>query len=202
MRGKGLIGVWVVLVLLDGCATSTRLSSNAAPQPAAMPAPTAATPAASTPVQAPTQTEPPATSPNNPATHHAAAVTSPAAPSPHTVKPKTVAKPTGVAPQKPAPAATLDLASLEQRLRDTRAIGVFTKLSLKNQVDDLLDQFRAYHRGEGKASLADLRESYNQLLLKVLGLLQNSDAPLASAISSSRDAIWAILSDPNEFAKI
>lgn len=97
---------------------------------------------------------------------------------------------------------TLDLASLEQRLRDTRAIGVFTKLSLKNQVDDLLNMFRAYHRGERRTPLADLRQRYNLLLLKVLTLLQDSDAPLAAAISSSREAIWAILTDPDRFAKI
>lgn len=50
------------------------------------------------------------------------------------------APPSDVAPPQPAtPAATtLDLSSLEQRLRDTTAIGVFTKLSLKNQVDDLV----------------------------------------------------------------
>jgi hypothetical protein len=39
-------------------------------------------------------------------------------------------------------------------------------------------------------------------LLKVLTLLQDSDAPLATAISSSREAIWAILTDPDKFAKI
>ncbi|HXN10319.1 MAG TPA: hypothetical protein VN859_03695 [Steroidobacteraceae bacterium] len=96
----------------------------------------------------------------------------------------------------------LDLASLEQRLKDTRAIGVFTKLSLKNQVDDLLEQFRAYHRGERRTSLADLRQRYNLLLFKVLSLLQDSDASLATAISSSREAIWDVLADPARFAKI
>jgi hypothetical protein len=102
-----------------------------------------------------------------------------------------------------APAApTLDLAQLEQRLRDTRAIGVLTKLSLKNQVDDLLNQFRSFYRGEAKISLPDLRQRYNLLLLKVLSLLQDGDAQLAAAISSSREAIWAILADPDKFAKI
>jgi hypothetical protein len=103
---------------------------------------------------------------------------------------------------KAAEPAALDLASLEQRLRDTPAIGVFTKLSLKNQVDDLLGQFRTYYRGDSKISLADLRERYNLLLLKVLTLLQDTDASLAAAISSSREAIWAILTDPNKFAKL
>jgi len=79
---------------------------------------------------------------------------------------------------------------------------VFTKLSLKNQVDDLLGQVRAFHSGQGKAPLTQLRQQYDLLLLKVLSLLQDSDRELAAAISSSREAIWAILSDPQKFAKI
>lgn len=115
---------------------------------------------------------------------------------------KTPEKPVESMAEKPPAAATLDLASLEQRLRDTRAIGVFTKLSLKNQVDDLLGQFRAYHKKEAQISLTELRQRYNLLLMKVLTLLQDNDAPLAAAISSSREAIWLILSDPGKFAKI
>jgi hypothetical protein len=105
------------------------------------------------------------------------------------------------ASEKPS-AAALDLASLEQRLRDTHAIGVFTKLSLKNQVDDLLDEFRAFHNGQTKTSLAQLRQRYDLLLLKVLTILQDSDPPLASAISASREAIWGILTDREKFQKI
>jgi hypothetical protein len=101
-----------------------------------------------------------------------------------------------------APAATLDLADLEQRLRDTRAIGVFTKLSLKNQVDDLLGEFRALYQGPNKHPPIELRQRYDQLLLKVLSLLQDGDPPLAAAIASSRDAIWSILADPEKFSKI
>jgi hypothetical protein len=104
--------------------------------------------------------------------------------------------------EKPPALPPLDLASLEQRLRDTRALGVLTKLSLKNQVDDLLNQFRAFYRGERKTSLAELRQQYDLLLLKVLTLLQDGDAPLAMAISSSREAIWNILADPEKFAQI
>jgi len=97
---------------------------------------------------------------------------------------------------------TLNLADLEQRLRETRAIGVFTKLSLKNQVDDLLNAFRELYRGPDKHPSAELRQRYDLLLLKVLTLLQDGDPPLASAISSSREAIWSILADPDKFAKI
>jgi hypothetical protein len=103
---------------------------------------------------------------------------------------------------KPPAAPPLDLTSLEQRLRDTRAIGVFTKLSLKNQVDDLLAVFRAYHAGRSAVQLPDLRQRYDLLLLKVLSLLQNGDPPLATAVSSSREAIWGILIDPKQFARL
>jgi hypothetical protein len=106
----------------------------------------------------------------------------------------------------PAPGATsaasLDLTSLEQRLKDTKAIGVFTKLSLKNQVDDLLSQFRAFYNRKSTTSLGELRQRYDLLLLKVLSLLQDGDPPLASAISSSREAIWGMLSDPQKFARL
>ena len=47
-----------------------------------------------------------------------------------------------------------------------------------------------------------MRQSYDLLLLKVLSLLQDKDATLASAISASREAIWAILIDPRKFAAI
>ena len=102
----------------------------------------------------------------------------------------------------PSSAPSLDLAALEQRLRDTRAIGVFTKLSLKNQVDDLLGEFRSFHRGAHAVTLSQLRQQYDLLLLKVLSLLQDGDPPLAAAISSSREAIWRILVDPQQFEKL
>ena len=103
---------------------------------------------------------------------------------------------------KPPVPPPLDLSGLEQRLRDTSAIGVFTKLSLKNQVDDLLAQFRGFYKGQAKVPLAQLRQRYELLLLKVVSLIQDADQQLASAIDSSREAIWDILADPEKFAKI
>lgn len=98
--------------------------------------------------------------------------------------------------------AALDMAALEKRLRDTKAIGVFTKITLKNQVDDLLNQFRAFYQGRAKTTLAELRQAYDRLLLKVLSLLQDGDQALASEIVASRDAIWGILADPVKFASL
>jgi hypothetical protein len=106
------------------------------------------------------------------------------------------------APERTDTTPTLDLAALEKRLRDTSAIGLFTKLSLKNQVDDLLQQFRGYHNKQSTTPLNELRQRYESLLNKVLGLLQSGDPDLAKAIAASREAIWGILIDPQKFAAI
>ena len=79
---------------------------------------------------------------------------------------------------------------------------MFTKLSLKNQVDDLLAQFRAFYAGQAGLTLAGLRRTYELLLMKVVTLLQDDDPGLASAVAASREAIWAILSDRNRFNKL
>jgi len=114
--------------------------------------------------------------------------------------PKKKSTASNVAKKKALP--TLDLKSLEQRLTDTNAIGVLTKIALKNQVDDLLDQFRAFYQGTLKTTLAELRRPYDLLVLKVLALLQDSDPSLASAIVASREAIWGILADRAKFATV
>jgi len=93
----------------------------------------------------------------------------------------------------------LDVAALKARLRDTNAIGIFTKLALKNQVDDLLQRFRAHYGSGQKTGVAALRQPYDMLVLKVLALLQDSDPSLARTISGSREAIWGILADPVKF---
>jgi hypothetical protein len=192
-----------------------------APQPSAQPVPFRPVPSDTPTVQTspPANANPPPTtnSAPPPPTKPVAAAPKPVKPSPSPVatpasKPAvTPAAPTAApAPTAAAPApaaavqkaASLDLNSLEQRLKDTRAIGVFTKLSLKNQVDDLLGDLRDFHKGSSKTSQSVLRQKYDLLIIKVLSLLQDGDPPLASAIASSREALWQILMDPTKFAKI
>jgi hypothetical protein len=105
--------------------------------------------------------------------------------------------PVAVAPAAGPP--PLDLKSLEQKLKDTTAIGLMTKLAIKNQVDDLVSQFRAYHQGRQPPTLAELRRPYELLLMKLLALLQDQDPGLAKTLHDSRDAIWGVLSDRNKF---
>jgi hypothetical protein len=116
--------------------------------------------------------------------------------------------PPGESKVAPSPAKTpaapppLDLKALKEQLKDTSAIGFFTKITLKNQVDDLLDEFRGYYQGKSKRTKTDLRRSYDLLILKVLSLLQDEDQKLASAVVASREAIWDLLADPEKFATL
>jgi hypothetical protein len=146
----------------------------------------------------------------------ATAAAKPSAPKPAKEKPAPVSAPIAPAPAAagvpaavptppPAPSTPkpqLDFKAMEQRLRDTSAIGVFTKLSIKNQVDDLLKAFRGYHAGRTPPTLDDLHQRFDGLLLKVVTLVQNDDATLAASISASRSAIWEKLSNRESFQTI
>jgi hypothetical protein len=143
---------------------------------------------------------------NNPSPASTATAARPVAPDmKSTAKTAAAATPSakpGAAAGPATPKAPLDLKALETRLKETKAIGVLTKLSLKNQVDDLLNQFRAFYQGTLKTTVAELRPPFDRLVLKLLSLLQDSDPSLAAAIVASREAIWAILSDKTKFAAL
>jgi hypothetical protein len=222
MRALSIVATLMPL-LLAGCAGTTSLAPGAPPQPAAPSPSTAVTPPTITPGTQPNEpaalpapapvappqaaapplsAAPPAAPLPYPSVAKAAAPAAPApskAPATAAQAPKAASPTADVAKPKSPP---LDLTSLEQRLKSTNAIGVLTKLTLKNQVDDLLDKFRAYYQGRLKTTLADLRRSYDLLVQKVLALLQDADPPLATDIVASREPIWGILSDPKKFATI
>ena len=136
-----------------------------------------------------------------PQTNPAATAPAVAQPAP-AVGPESEQQPGATEAAAPPSAPALDLSALEQRLRDTHAIGLFTKLSLRNQVDDLLAQFRAFYQGGSESTLGELRQKYELLLMRVVSLLQDADPVLADAVLASRAAIWAVLSDPKKFAAI
>ena len=166
---------------------------------------TPAKPSASAPAAEPAAPATPA-KPAPPTATAKPAPTKPATPAP-TAKPATppaqaAAKPTAPAPRATSPNPTLDLTALKEQLKSTKAIGVMTKLTLKNQVDDLLDGFRDLYAGKGKSTMPQLRQSYDMLMMKVLSLLQDKDQKLASDIVASREVIWGLLADPKKFAAL
>lgn len=215
------IAALALILLLAGCTAVEPTPREAPPTgaapggavavaPAVAPAVPPAVPPAPSPSEA-TQAVAPGTAPAaaEPATPLAAPPTGPSVAKAEPPSAKAPAKAPAPPAKKESPAAVagkpeapppLDLASLETRLKQTTAIGVMTKLALKNQVDDLLDQFRAFYQGRAKTTLAELRKSFDLLVLKVLSLVQDGDPSLASSIVASREAIWGILSDPVKFA--
>jgi len=92
--------------------------------------------------------------------------------------------------------------ALVARLRDTSAIGFFTKLALKNQIDDLMDRFRRFHAREDGTPLEQLRDQFNLLFMKVITLLQDGDPALGREIAKGREVLWGKLADPGEFARL
>jgi hypothetical protein len=174
------------------CAVACARKPPASPPPA----PTSAPPSTSTGKPAPQAAKPPApkATPPKPA---AAAPAKPAQPAPPqtATAPSTTARATQANP-------SLDLTALKEELKSTKAIGLMTKLSLKNQVDDLLDGFRDLYAGKGKATVPQLRQSYDLLMMKVLSLLQDKDKKLASQIVASREVIWGLLADRQKFAAL
>jgi hypothetical protein len=117
------------------------------------------------------------------------------------------AEPTGKKPaQAEAPAETAtndyDVDGLVARLRDTKAIGLFTKLALKNDIDDLMDSFRRFHSGERNPPLEQLRDEYNLLFMKVITLVQKDDPELFREMTRARETLWKKLADPGEFARL
>ena len=94
----------------------------------------------------------------------------------------------------------LDLHSLEERLRETKAIPGLKKLGLKTEIDNLLARFRIAHAG-GRPDVLALREPYDGLILKIHGMLKQ-DPQLAQDIVASKEAIWARLADREKFASV
>ena len=189
---------FLFLALTAGCASTRKPPAGAPPATAAAP------PAASAPAPA-TPSKPEAGERKAPVAEPARAPAEESAVVPEKARATVAAspEPAPTAPAAKADAAPhLDLKGLEQRLRDTSAIGFFTKLSLKNQVDDLLGKFRAYHDGRQPPTLTDLRPNYELLMMKVLSLLQEDDPALADDVARSREGIWSVLADKNKFTLI
>ena len=185
----------LLLLLVVGC-THVKPDTPVS-EPKTVPTQPGAPPSAAKPA-APAKPQPGAAAPAKPQPGAAA----PAAPIERASGPKAAGKVAPPVVKTPATAPALDLKTLEAQLKETKAIGLFTKITLKNQVDDLMDRFRQFYRGKAKLTLTDLRRSYDLLMMKVLSLLQDEDQMLASAIVSSREAIWRLLADPKTFATL
>jgi hypothetical protein len=165
---------------LAACATSAALLACGESTPETAPAPAPEVPA---PAPAPSPT------PETPA-------------APRSVPSPAPSRPSEAVPPTPTPAEpSLSLEELGQRIKQTPAIGKFSKLALKNDLDDLVDGLRDYH-AHRDGNVEDLHQRYEALVMKILALLENDEPELALALGRARERIWNRLLDPVEFAKL
>jgi hypothetical protein len=184
------MGRWRVRIAVAACVAALACGESSEPSSPEKPAPTAKPAPEKSEVPAPREPEP-ARPPEPPAEAPAPAPTPPSEP------------PQAKAPTPPAEpeAPAISLEELAQRIRETSAIGAFTKLSLKNDIDDLVDALRRYHeRKEGDLEMLHAR--YDALVLKLMTLLEDDEPELALALGRSRKTIWGKLVNPVEFAKL
>jgi len=89
----------------------------------------------------------------------------------------------------------IDFESLEKQVKETKAIGVVTKLKLSNDINKLLADLKAFHAGNSPLTLEQQREQYDLLYMKIVSLVQENDPELFNQLCNAWDPIWAELQD-------
>ncbi len=82
---------------------------------------------------------------------------------------------------------------LEERLKNTDAIGFFTKLAIRNDIVDLVNKIKQYRKKSMlKAKMKEIRARFDGLLLKIIALLEE-DPDLSRDLYVGRESIWESL---------
>jgi hypothetical protein len=93
-----------------------------------------------------------------------------------------------------------DVDALVDRVSHSKALGFFTKLSLKQEIDQLMTGIRAHHYGSQDHPIEQLHERYDVMVKKLMILLQEKVQELVQDIHNGREKLWVILSDEKKFA--
>ena len=94
---------------------------------------------------------------------------------------------------KPEEQISVDIEALKTRLKDTDAIGVFTKLAIRSDILDLVDEINRYRKQTKlESKINEVRASFDGLLLKMVALLEG-DPTLSRDLYVSRESIWKSL---------
>ncbi|HKI61830.1 MAG TPA: hypothetical protein VKA31_06005 [Mariprofundaceae bacterium] len=89
--------------------------------------------------------------------------------------------------------AGINLDMLIKRLKQTPAIGVFTKLAIRGDILDLKDEIQSYkQKSMLQSKLDDIRARFDGLLIKIMALLQ-ADPALSKDLYTARESIWKSL---------
>lgn len=83
-----------------------------------------------------------------------------------------------------------NLDMLIARLKETDALGVFTKLALKGDVEEIIEMAHEYKSLTALTELQSVREQFDGLVLKTITLLNDKDPDLAADMYQARDLVW------------
>ncbi|MDH3466788.1 MAG: hypothetical protein OES26_12945 [Gammaproteobacteria bacterium] len=83
-----------------------------------------------------------------------------------------------------------NLDMLIARLKETDALGVFTKLALKGDVEDIIEMAHEYQSLAALTELQLVRDQFDGLVLKTVTLLNDKDPDLAADMYQARDLVW------------
>ncbi len=87
----------------------------------------------------------------------------------------------------------IDLDTLTERLKQTPAIGVFTKLAIRSDIMDLKDEITDYRQKSVlQSKLEEVRSRFDGLLMKIVALLED-DPGLSRDLYTARESIWKSL---------
>ncbi len=93
----------------------------------------------------------------------------------------------------------VDFDELTQRLTETDAVGIFTKLSIKGKIDKLYRDLKTFHAGSSSTGLNDIKERFELMIQGIVLMVQSKDPELARDMAAARESIWAMLADPESF---
>ena len=79
---------------------------------------------------------------------------------------------------------------LVARLKETDALGVFTKLALKGDVEEIIEMAHEYQSLAALPELQSVRAQFDGLVLKTITLLNDKDPSLAADMYQARDLVW------------
>ncbi len=95
-----------------------------------------------------------------------------------------------------------ELDKLYKDLENTKSIGLFTKLSIRNNATRLYKTFGEYHKGQRPPTLEELKQRYELMVQEMMVLVQDKDPDLAQEIQQTKAILWQSLSDPKQYESI
>lgn len=91
-----------------------------------------------------------------------------------------------------------DLGALETKIRNTDAIDLFSKISLKYEISSLIDEMARAHETRNAAGFTGQRARFERLIDRTVVMLSKGDIVFAKEVEDSREALWRFLNSPEK----